>query len=166
MKLLETWVKHPALRGAEILILSECLATIWPGLAQEFSRGRTVLTICPEAELSAHVTGKLASMIRSSAPRTLTVLSVAGSPHCSLLHALVNEALYLAQAYALPVRHFVVVEGNPYPVSSEAIRVSRYLNLVEELVRAHPEAVEKVERLSLEQQAERRAKSANPGRSC
>jgi len=166
MKLLETWVKHPALCGTEILIISECLGTVWPMLAQEFSRGRTTLTICPEAEISAHVTGKLASIIRSSSPRAITVLTVAGSPHCSLLHALVNEAIYLAKAYSLPIQHFAVVEGKLHPISSAAIRVARYLNLVEKLVQARPEVLDELEKLSLEQRAEKEGKNANPNRPC
>lgn len=162
MKLLQTWVKHPKLKEASLLIISECLPTVWPERAAEFSQGRVVLSICPEAEADQHVIGKLASIIRSSCPKELTVLTVGGSPHCALLHGLVNEAVYITQAYNLPVQQFVVIEGKAHRISTQTIRVARYLNLVEKLVRAHPEVVDELARLSLEQRAEKEAKGANP----
>lgn len=160
MKLLQTWVKHPKLNRASLLIISECLPTVWPDQAAEFSQGQVVLGIRPEAD--QHVIGKLASIICSSCPKELTVLTVGGSPHCALLHGLVNEAVYITQAYDLPVQHFVVIEGKAHRISTEAIRVARYLNLVEKLVRAHPEVVDELARFSLEQRAEKEAKGANP----
>ncbi len=162
MKLFETWVKHPQLRGAEILLLSECLGSVWPQISESFSQGRTVLTICPEAEADQHVIGKLASIIRSASPKGLIVLTVGGSPHCSLLHALVNEAIYLTSSHALPVRHLVVVEGKTHEVAPETVRIARYLHLVDKLVRAHPEVLAELSEISLEHQAERRAKGGHP----
>lgn len=74
-----------------------------------------------------------------------------------------NEAIYLVGAYDLPARHLVAVEGKIHEVSTEAIRVSRYLHLGEEVVWVHPEVVEKLRGLSLEHRAEELEKSICKG---
>ncbi|MGY4707674.1 4Fe-4S ferredoxin [Candidatus Bipolaricaulota sp. J31] len=162
LRLLSTWVKHPALRGADLLVVAECVRTVWPELYGELSQGRAPLSICPEAENDAHVVGKLSSMIRSSMPRSLAVLSVAGSPHCSLLHHLVNEAIYVAGAHGLPLTHLVILEGKVQEVSAAAVRVARYLPLVEELVRRDPGILEELSRYSLEHRAAKGSCDVHP----
>jgi len=153
MKLLETWAKAPFLKNADMLIVSECLQPIHPEVIEGFSKDRVVLTVCPEAEQNAVVYGKLASMIRSAPPRTITVLTVECSPHCYLLHAAVNEAIYIADSN-IPVRHFVCLNGEVIEVSNEAIRMARYLHLVEKAMSNDPGLRERLAELSLEQQAE------------
>ncbi len=153
MKLLQTWAKAPFLKDADVLIVSECLKYIYPEVATEFSEGRAVLTVCPEAEQNAIVYGKLASMIRSSPPKTITVLTVECSPHCYLLHAAVNEAIYIADS-SIPVSHFVCLNGEIIEVSNDAIRLARYLHLVQKALDNDPWLREKLGELSLEQQAE------------
>lgn len=144
------------------MVAAECVFTVWPELQEKLAQGKTALRICPEAEMEAHVVGKLASMIRTAAPRSLAVLSVAGSPHCSLLHHLVNEAIYVARAHELPLTHQVVLGGEIHAISAAAVRVARYLPLVEKLVRRNPEVLEELARYSLEQRAEKEACDAHP----
>lgn len=153
MKLLETWAKAPFLKDADVLIVSECLKHIYPEVTTEFSKGRAVLTVCPEAEQNATIYGKLASMIRSSPPKTITVLTVECSPHCYLLHAAVNEAIYIADS-GIPVSHFVCLNGEVMEVSNDAIRLARYLHLVQKALDDAPQLWERLAELSLEQQAE------------
>jgi len=153
MKLLETWAKAPFLKDANLLIMGECLKHIYPEVAREFSSGRAVLTVCPEAEQNAIIYGKLASMIRSSPPKTITVLTVECSPHCYLLHAAVNEAIYIADS-GIPVSHFVCLNGEAIEVSNEAVRLARYLHLVQRALDDAPQLRERLAELSLEQQAE------------
>jgi len=155
MKLLQTWAKAPFLKDANLLLVSECLKHICPKVAEEFSKGRVVLTVCPEAEPNAIIYGKLASMIKSRKPKTITVLTVECSPHCYLLHAAVNEAIYIADS-DIPVRHFVCLDGEAIEVSNEAIRMARYLHLVERALNNDPRLRERLAELSLEQQAEMR----------
>ena len=153
MKLLETWAKAPFLKDANVLIMSECLKHIYPEVGKRFSEGRVVLTICPEAEENAVIYGKLASMIRSAPPQTITVLTVECSPHCYLLHAAVNEAIYIADS-DIPVGHFVCLNGEALEVSNEAVRMARYLHLVQRALDDNPHLRERLAELSLEQKAE------------
>ncbi|MGC9170608.1 MAG: 4Fe-4S ferredoxin [Thermoproteus sp.] len=144
-----TWVKAERLRDADVAVVAACLPFVNPKLYEEISRGKVVLLACPEREHPA-LYGKIASMIRSSRPRSITVVSIEGSPHCSLLHASVNEAEYIMDE-EIPRRHFVVVDGKELvEISPSTVRAARYLSIVEKLVRERPEALKELELHSLE----------------
>ncbi|MEM3326618.1 MAG: 4Fe-4S ferredoxin, partial [Thermoproteus sp.] len=94
--------------------------------------------------------GKMARMFKSSRPRSLTVVSIEGSPHCLLLHASANEAEYILGG-KIPKRHFVVVDGRELrEISPDAVRVARYLHIVDELIKKRPEVLEELKKHSLE----------------
>jgi len=150
LKAVQTWVKAPPLRGAKILLAAECVKTLYPDIFSQLSEGRVALTCCPEAENPTLLMGKLASIVRCSKPVELVVVSIEGSPHCFLLHAAVNEALFDVGARELPVRHYVVLEGRLIEVSEEAARVARYLHIVQKAIEKCPELLEELERYSLE----------------
>lgn len=76
-------MKAPLLREAEILIASECLPAVNPELFKELSNGKVVLLACPEKEPQAYY-GKIASIIRSSRPKKILVVTVDGSLIVSL----------------------------------------------------------------------------------
>ena len=144
-----TWVKTSSLKGEDILVASACLPHVNPQLFSELAKGKRVLLACPEREPPTHY-GKLASIIRSVKPKTLTVVTVDGSPHCFALQASVNEAEYIL-GERVKRRHYVVIEGEELvEIKPETIRVARYLHLVDELTRKNPEVLEELERLSLE----------------
>ena len=149
MKLVETWVKAPFLKGASLLIVSECAQTVFPEVYEEFAEGRVVLTSCPEVESAGLVMGKLATLLTCSNPREVTVLTMEGSPHCFMLHAALNEALFVTRAKVL-AGHFVIVEGRAVKVSMESVRVGRYLHLVQKCIKRYPEVLRDLRRYSLE----------------
>ena len=155
-RLLSTWVKAPQLRGAKILIASACLPVVAPQLYKQLvAEADFVLLACPEQESAMHY-GKLASMIRSSKPKLITVVTVDGSPHCFALQAAVNEAEYIL-GEKIERKHYVVLDGEELvEIKPEAIRVARYLSLVTKIVKKSPEILEELKRHSLEhRQAER-----------
>ena len=150
-----TWVKAPILRGRDLLIASACLPYVNPELFRKLAEGKTVLLACPERESPAHY-GKIASIIRSSKPRSITVVTIDGSPHCFTLHASANEAEYIL-GEKVEKRHYVVVNGEKLvEVSPDAVRVARYLHLVDKLVKEHPEILKELEKVSLEYRQARR----------
>lgn len=143
------WVKTPILKGSDILIASACLPYVNPRLFEELSKDKVVLLACPERENPTHY-GKIASIIRSSKPRSITVVTIDGSPHCFTLHASVNEAEYIL-GEKVEKKHYVIVNARELKeISPDAIRVARYLHLVDELLREKPEVLEKLRKLSLE----------------
>nr|WP_157864712.1 4Fe-4S ferredoxin [Thermogladius calderae] len=146
-----TWVKAPHLEGGEILVASACLPVVNPELFEKLSKNRAVLLACPERESAAYY-GKLASMIRSTKPRKLVVVTIDGSPHCFALQASVNEAEYIL-GEKVDREHYVVVDGRELKkISPNAVRVARYLSIVNELVEKNPEALEELGKHSKEYQ--------------
>ncbi|MEM1559996.1 MAG: 4Fe-4S ferredoxin [Ignisphaera sp.] len=144
-----TWVKTPALKGKDLLIASACLPIVNPTLFQEISRDKFILLACPEKEPTAYY-GKIASIIRSTEPRSITVVTIDGSPHCFALQASVNEAEYILST-KINKKHFVVVNGIEIrEISPNTIRVARYLHLVDNMLKKVPNELKKLEYLSLE----------------
>ena len=147
--LLKVWVKSPVLRGADLLIASACLPYVNEELFRKVSEGKVALLACPEGEGSVHY-GKLATIFRVSKPRSVTVVTVDGSPHCFTLHASVNLAEYLVGS-KLGVKHYVVVDGvELVEVSDDAVRLARYLSLVDKALRMYPELLDELSKHSLE----------------
>ena len=144
-----TWVKTPKLRGSDILIASACLKIVNSEILEKLGKGKIVLFACPERESPA-LYGKIASIIRSSKPRSVTVVTVDGSPHCFQLHAAVNEAEYIL-GERIERKHYVVVDGKELKeISPDAVRVARYLHIVDELIKRNPWVFEELKKHSLE----------------
>jgi len=149
MKLVETWVKASFLREASLLIVSECAQAVFPDVYKRFVEGRVVLTSCPEVENAEMIMGKLAAILACSNPSDLTVLTMEGSPHCLTLHAAANEAIFITKA-SVPLKHFVILDGKVIQVSSESVRVARYLHLVQKCIQRCPDVLKDLGRHSLE----------------
>ena len=150
-ELLSIWVKAPILNGSTIVIMAKCLKWVNPELYKEFSEKGIVLENCPEQE-GALSYGKIASIIRSSNPKKIIVVTIDGSPHCFALQAAVNEAVYLL-GEEVDKEHYVVVNGEKVvKINPETIRVARYLSLVDILIKSNPNILKELYNLSKEQQ--------------
>jgi hypothetical protein len=78
------------------------------------------------------------------------VVTIDGSPHCFALQASVNEAEYIL-GESIEREHYVVVNGRKLiRISPNAIRVARYLSLVNEIIEKNPTWVERLKELSEE----------------
>ncbi|RLE48349.1 MAG: 4Fe-4S ferredoxin [Candidatus Methanomethylicota archaeon] len=151
------WVKTPILKNSDLLIIGECTQVVNPKAVEELGEGKVILTYCPEGE-GALAYGKIASIIRASKPSSITVLTVDGSPHCLLIHAAVNEAIFEV-GEKVEQHHYVLVNGKKLvKVSPDAIRVARYLSLVQKLINEKPEILTELEKLSLEYKYYKRLK--------
>ena len=141
-------MKTPILKEADILIASACLPYVSEEIFRNLSKDKVVLLACPERELATHY-GKIASIIRSSKPKSIIVATVDGSPHCFTLHASVNEAEYIL-GMKLNKRHYVVVDAKDLiEINPDAIRVARYLHIVNKLIEKYPDALKELEKHSL-----------------
>lgn len=149
MKLLETHVKSSFLKQAFILIVGECVQNTFPNIYKRFTKGRVVLTSCPETENAGLLVGKTATIMACSSPKEVVVLTVDGSPYCFQLHAAVNQALFITKA-EVPLRHIVIVRDEIREVSAESVRVGRYLHLVQKCIHEYPKILEELNRYSLE----------------
>lgn len=143
-------MKAPFLREASLLVVGECVQAVSYDVYKKFEEGRVVLTSCPEAENAGSVMGKLAAIITCSSPKEVTVLTMEGSPHCFMLHAALNEAVFITGSN-IPSKHFVIVDGKAVEVSPESVRVGRHLHLVQKCIENYPTILEDLSRQSLEQ---------------
>jgi len=151
LKLMETWVKAPFLKEASLLIVGECIRSAFPRLWDKFTKNRITLTSCPQAEGFSGITEKIATLIKCSKPRDITILTVDGSPHCNMLHASANGAIFLTGADT-SIKHFVIVgENNVRQISPESVRLGRYLSLVERCIQRCPDLIDDLKNLSMEQ---------------
>ena len=144
-----TWVKTPFLESQEILVASACLPVVNPELFRELSENRITLLACPERESAAYY-GKLASIIRSTKPRRLIVVTIDGSPHCFALQAAVNEAEYIL-GEEVEREHYVIVDGRELKkISPNAVRVARYLSIINSIIESSPNILKELEKHSKE----------------
>jgi hypothetical protein len=149
MDLLKIWVKAPQLHNADIVIFGECVEFVNSEIFEKLSKSRIALTYCPEAEGSPPY-GKLASIIRSSRPKSIWIVTIDGSPHCLTLHAALNEALYILNE-DIEREHYVLVDGrNLVKISPDTVRIARYLHVVDDLLRKNPEVLSELMNHSLE----------------
>ncbi len=116
-----------------ILVYGSCVRDEYPEIFEEFRLGRVPLAVCLEAEHFNVVALKLASMFARVELEEVVVLTVDGSPHCVGLHHAVEEALRVTRKN-IQVKHYVIEGGKALEVSSQAVKVSRYLSRVQRLL--------------------------------
>lgn len=133
-QLLSTSVAAKDVRGASVLIYSECLRWEWPELLAREAEGRVALSVCLEREHISHITAKLATMMIMGRPAELVILTVDGSPHCLQVHFAAQQALRLTSS-GIRVRHLVVEKGRLYEVWPDVVRKARHLSEIAELMR-------------------------------
>jgi len=133
-ELMATSVTSPSLRGADVLIYSKCMVDEYPDLWREYARGREPLSVCLQEMHMDRVGFKVATIMLKARPRSITVLTMNGSPHCLQLHFAVEQARQLT-GFEGEVRHVVVEKGEAFEVSPEAIKAARHLATVESLIR-------------------------------
>ena len=136
-QLLSTSVTGKDLRGAELLIYSECLRWEWPEGLAELADGRVALSVCLEREHMNHITVKIATIMVMSRPAGITARTADGSPGCVQVHFALRQALRIT-GLDIPVRHLVVEKGELYEIEPRLIRVARHLSEVQALATGRP----------------------------
>jgi len=133
--LMSTSVTSTALLKANLLLYSKCLRLEHPKLLQSQARNKKALAICLQETHMDNAGFKIATIILKSQPKSITVLTMNGSPHCIQLHFAVEQARQLT-GYSGQVEHFVVEKGELFKVSPEAIKQARHLASVQQLLEA------------------------------
>lgn len=129
-RLAETNAGSRLVQGRDVLIYGSCIPAEHPEAFREVSTGRTALSACLEAEHMNMLVYKLAYMFKLKAPpKSVTVLTIDGSPHCVQLHYTVQEALRIS-GVEIPVVHLVIADGRVVEVSPEAVKRSRWLSKI------------------------------------
>jgi Pyruvate/2-oxoacid:ferredoxin oxidoreductase delta subunit len=96
----------PFLRGADILLVADCVPFACPDFHQRFLRGKPVLIGCPKLDQTDVYAKKLAEILRTARPKSLTVVHMQ-VPCCSGLTRLAQYAVQ-ASASDLPITDVVI----------------------------------------------------------
>ena len=126
MELLSTNVKSKALKNSQLLILGTCLRSENQKIFTDMCKGRIPLEACLEKEHMNTVGFKIATIIGTSSPTGIAVLTMNGSPHCLQLHFAVEQAVKQTRSRLRP-RHFVVEKGVMREVNRQTVWLARHL---------------------------------------
>lgn len=101
----------PYLKGADILLAADCAAVAVPGFHARYLRNRPVIIACPKLEENDPQIAKLAEIIATAQPASLTVLRME-VPCCGGLVRVAEEAVKRS-GLEVPVKAVVVrVDGS------------------------------------------------------
>ena len=86
----------PFLRGADLLLVADCVPFAYADFHRDFLSGKSVLVACPKLDDAQAHLDKLALILRKSTIKSITVVRME-VPCCSGLTAIAKQALKLSQ---------------------------------------------------------------------
>ncbi len=96
----------PFLKGAEVLLVADCVPFTYAGFHQDFLKDRALLVACPKLDdFPAHLK-KLTEIVRQSEPKSLTVVHME-VPCCSGLVHMAKQAVKLSEK-DIPVDEIII----------------------------------------------------------
>ena len=85
----------PFLKGADLLVVADCVPVAFPGLHQTFLQGKTVMIGCPKFDDAEAYIDKFAAIFKTAGIRSVTTV-VMEVPCCSGLPAMVQKGMQQA----------------------------------------------------------------------
>ncbi len=130
MELMNTNAKGKFVRDKKILVYGKCVESEHPEILEKFD-DFSRFSFCPEEEHINMAFYKLIAMM--SVAKSLTVITVDGSPHCVQLHYIADEVRRYSKK-EFEVKHYIIRDGKIVDIPTEAVKVSRYLYKVKRLI--------------------------------
>jgi NAD-dependent dihydropyrimidine dehydrogenase PreA subunit len=96
----------PFLRGADVLLVADCVPVAVPDFHERFLKGRVMLLACPKLDNASAYIDKMVGILEGSGLKSLTILHME-VPCCSGLNRLVRQAAILADS-RLPVQEITL----------------------------------------------------------
>ena len=96
----------PFLKGAELLLVSDCVPFAYADFHRDFLSGKSVLVACPKLDDAQSHLDKLALILRRSTIKSITVVRME-VPCCSRLTTIARESLKLSQK-DIPLKEIVI----------------------------------------------------------
>ena len=96
----------PFLKGADLLVLADCVPVAFPTLHRDFLKGKAVMMGCPKFDNTQAYIEKFAQIARHSGIRSITTV-VMEVPCCAALPVIVQKGLKLAGA-TIPMEEVVI----------------------------------------------------------
>ena len=87
----------PFLKGADLLVLADCVGAAYPGLHSDLMAGKAVLMGCPKLDDAEAYIEKFTEIFSTANPRSITI-AMMEVPCCSGLSHIVKEALKASRA--------------------------------------------------------------------
>jgi NAD-dependent dihydropyrimidine dehydrogenase PreA subunit len=97
----------PFLKGADLLVLADCVPVAFPGLHQELLQGKAVMIGCPKFDDAREYIEKFAAIFKTAGIKSITTV-VMEVPCCSGLPAMVRKGMDAAGASRIPMSQLVV----------------------------------------------------------
>jgi len=96
----------PFLKGADLLVLADCVPVAFPTLHQDFLQGKAVMMGCPKFDDAQHYIEKFAQICKVSGIKSITSV-VMEVPCCSALPMIVKKGMALSGAL-IPMEEVVI----------------------------------------------------------
>ena len=96
----------PFLKGADLLVLADCVPVAFPTLHRDFLKGKAVMMGCPKFDNTEAYIEKFAQIARHSGIRSITAV-VMEVPCCAALPVIVQKGLKLAGT-TIPMEEVVI----------------------------------------------------------
>ena len=96
----------PFLKGADLLVLADCVGPAYPRLHEDLMQGRTVLMGCPKLDDAGAYVKKFTEIFRHAGVRSVTV-AMMEVPCCAGLNAIVEQAMQNA-GVSIPLEQVVI----------------------------------------------------------
>ncbi len=96
----------PFLKGANLLVVSDCAPVAYPNFHRRFLRGKAVLLGCPKFDNAREYVKKFAEIFRAADIRSVTVIDME-VPCCSALPAIVGKGMEEA-GKRIPIEEIVI----------------------------------------------------------
>jgi len=132
--LMRTNVGDRSLREkGNLLLIGSCMEKRFPEIVKKYSEmdvGYAVLHVCLEETHVNQAGFKIATIIRYSGMKKVTVLTIDGSPHCVQLHYVVED-IKRHFTSEIETAHYVVEKGDVCEISASAVKRSRHLSKIQ-----------------------------------
>jgi Fe-S-cluster-containing hydrogenase component 2 len=96
----------PFLKGADLLVLADCVPVAFPTLHRDFLQGKAVMMGCPKFDDAQHYIEKFAQICKVSGIKSITAV-VMEVPCCSALPMIVKKGMALAGT-KIPLEEVVI----------------------------------------------------------
>lgn len=96
----------PFLKGADLLVLADCVAVAYPALHQELLKDRVVVMGCPKFDDAEEYVQRFTAMFKHAGIQRITNV-IMEVPCCSALPMIIKKAL-AASGQTLPMREIVI----------------------------------------------------------
>jgi len=96
----------PFLKGADLLVLADCVPVAFPSLHRDFLQGKAVMMGCPKFDDAQHYVEKFAQICKVSGIKSITAV-VMEVPCCSALPMIVKKGMALSGTQ-IPMEEVVI----------------------------------------------------------